>query len=100
MLRTVDTQVAHRQYVAAQHTLATLTQTTERGRATGKLSDAEANRILAAVARLSAALPRQHAPATTPPSSTVTREHGDEDKKDDKGDGHDSQNGPDDGHGN
>jgi hypothetical protein len=112
-LTTVDRALVEGDHEQARSSLDELVTITERSRGAGRISDAEAERILAAVARLIAALP-----ASTPtPVDTPTeppederdeeKDERDEEKKDeeekdddDGGNGHSSENGPDDGHGN
>jgi hypothetical protein len=107
----IDQALADRRYGTARTLLEALVRTTADARATGRLTSEQADRILAAAARLAADLPE---PSPRPGPTTSLRQSGKqeedqkndehkhgEDKKDD-GDsgGHDSGNGPDDGHGN
>jgi hypothetical protein len=130
-LSRVDAALADREYAQARRALDALTRETAAARDTGLLSAEQANRILAAAARLAADLPAQ-APVPHPTVTVKVPQQGgekgqerpqsdkkddqkseqdkdqqdkdqqdkDQQKKDDHGGGHNSGNGPDDGHGN
>jgi hypothetical protein len=121
-LSRVDAALADRHYTDARRALDVLTRETVAARAAGRLSAEQADRILAAAARLAADLPAQApAPQTSAPRPSTTskppertgdqgeekpdeenknEDRKDEEKKDEGGDGHNSGNGPDDGQGN
>jgi hypothetical protein len=125
-LSRVDAALADREYTQARRALDALTRETAAARDAGRLTDEQANRILAAAARLAADLPAQ-APVPHPTitvevpqqrddkgQETPEADKKDEQKKDEQkgqqnknqqkqdegGGGHNSGNGPDDGHGN
>jgi hypothetical protein len=111
-LSSVNTALANNDASGARRALDALTRETSTARDAGRLTPEQADRILAAAARLAADLP----PDESGPPTTVTvevpgptgdknqdRKKGDrkeEEKKKEQGDGHNSNSGPDDGHGN
>lgn len=85
-LTEVDAAVADKRYRAARRALARLTATTLEARRTGELGQDQADRILAAAARLEHELPT---PPPAPPPPVQGGGGSDKDKKDeeDEGDG-------------
>ena len=81
-LTAVESALGDGDNVKAEALLNKLVASTERNREAGKISEEEADRILAAIARLTAALPES---STSPPEETPVEpvpEASDEDKKD------------------
>lgn len=126
-LSRVDTAIAEREYRKARRHLNDLVRTTVESRESGDLGTDQADRILAAAARLMSALPRSRpkpaptapaTPAETPeekPDEEKEEEKKDEEEKDEKkgekskgegsedgggGNGDSGENGPGDGEGN
>lgn len=114
----VDAALADGEVDQARSELVTLVRVTGRARDAKKISETEAERVLAAVATLMTALPETAAPPPdrAPDPRTGTDDGNDKqgddkdedrDKEEDKdnddgdgdGDGHNSESGPDDGHG-
>jgi len=87
-LSQVDRHVAAKDFAAARTALEELVRRTTAAREAGTIDEQRADRVIAAAARLGAALPRPVVTPSPTPAPEPTRDDKDDDKgDDDKGDG-------------